>query len=642
MYCVKCKKITTTKNKRNTKRGTCVICGTTKTQFIKAPKGGSLLNKVINNLPVEMHLLSHNFTGPGTNLNKRLNPDLTPKSWSKPINRIDKAVDKFGRMSDTKTRDTGVSLTYINNNHIRSDGGTPVSGSIDMRGNTLYNVSDPVNPQDVATKEYTDNIRGVKWVKRKQDGTYAIKKDLDMIEKRLMNIPPPIGDADAVNKIYADTLSDETKRYVNSVTPFVNQQNQYTATNNINMRDFTLQNVGEPTNAKDVATKGYVDNSGGGAFEVKNGGYEAKGGIYLRKNKLGGLRKPVQDGEAANKRYVDNYVEDYVNDYVEKFKDENDNFVLPWKVNMAGKKLSGLSIPSKSDEAATKSYVDEAIKNLAGGDALVSKEGVFLKENGHCRATASLDIDNNKIENLPEPRDTDAATKKYVDDVAKTLTLEEALIKENGGYNIANAYINMNYNSIRNLGEPNNPADAVTKSFMENSVSKDIQKRTHVITISTNYYGDLIKDAYQFTFAGSSVKTDNSIYKGFLMPHSGYIKRFVFQCTGFKFLVSRGEVLNFNPDSILNKPIPLFTLVLSKNNGKFVELGTLNMILKKFYLEGVTILNSELEAKRVESYDYSFTSNLLGGIEKYKIDVIDMLIIRSKFTNVKLKKFLEI
>ena len=25
-----------------------------------------------------------------------------------------------------------------------------------MRGNTLYNVPDPVNPQDVATKEYAD------------------------------------------------------------------------------------------------------------------------------------------------------------------------------------------------------------------------------------------------------------------------------------------------------------------------------------------------------------------------------------------------------------------------------------------------------------------------------------------------------
>ena len=28
-------------------------------------------------------------------------------------------VDKVGRMSDTKTKDTGVSLTYINNNYIR-------------------------------------------------------------------------------------------------------------------------------------------------------------------------------------------------------------------------------------------------------------------------------------------------------------------------------------------------------------------------------------------------------------------------------------------------------------------------------------------------------------------------------------------
>ena len=65
-------------------------------------------------------------------------------------------VDKFGRMSDTKTKDTGVSLAYINNNHIRSDGNTPVSGSIDMKGNTLYNVSNPVNPLDVSTKEYVD------------------------------------------------------------------------------------------------------------------------------------------------------------------------------------------------------------------------------------------------------------------------------------------------------------------------------------------------------------------------------------------------------------------------------------------------------------------------------------------------------
>ena len=74
MYCVKCKKATNTagvqfvvaKNGRNMKRGTCVICGTTKTQFIKAQEGGSLLNKAINTLPFEMHLPGYNFVEPGT------------------------------------------------------------------------------------------------------------------------------------------------------------------------------------------------------------------------------------------------------------------------------------------------------------------------------------------------------------------------------------------------------------------------------------------------------------------------------------------------------------------------------------------------------------------------------------------------
>ena len=46
-------------------------------------------------------------------------------------------VDKFERMSDAKTRDKGVSLNCINNNYIRNDGSTPVSGSINMNGNTL-------------------------------------------------------------------------------------------------------------------------------------------------------------------------------------------------------------------------------------------------------------------------------------------------------------------------------------------------------------------------------------------------------------------------------------------------------------------------------------------------------------------------
>ena len=100
------------------KRGKCAICGTTKTQFVKSSKGGSILNKMINNLPVEMHLLGHNFTGPGTKLNKRLNADLTPKEWSKPINRIDKAAYHhdicYLKNNDTATRNNVCDNNMLN------------------------------------------------------------------------------------------------------------------------------------------------------------------------------------------------------------------------------------------------------------------------------------------------------------------------------------------------------------------------------------------------------------------------------------------------------------------------------------------------------------------------------------------------
>lgn len=84
------------------KRGKCVECGRTKTQFVKASEGGSFLNTIINKLPFEMHLPGHQFTGPGTKLDKRLNADGTYK----PINRVDNAAYNhdlcYAKNQDTK------------------------------------------------------------------------------------------------------------------------------------------------------------------------------------------------------------------------------------------------------------------------------------------------------------------------------------------------------------------------------------------------------------------------------------------------------------------------------------------------------------------------------------------------------------
>lgn len=135
MYCVKCKRVTETvdlqdtisKNGRNMKRGKCAVCGSTKTQFVRSSKiqggsseiqGGSMLNRVINNLPFEMHLPGHNFTGPGTRLSKRLKPNLEPKEWSKPINRVDDAAYRhdvcYLKNKDTQTRNNVCDKNMLN------------------------------------------------------------------------------------------------------------------------------------------------------------------------------------------------------------------------------------------------------------------------------------------------------------------------------------------------------------------------------------------------------------------------------------------------------------------------------------------------------------------------------------------------
>ena len=101
MYFLKCRRVTetenittaTSRNSRLLRRDQCTTCGKTQNQFIKNDAtGGSFLNTLVNKLPFELNLPGHNFTGPGTKLYKRLNPDGTPKEWSKPINRVENAA----------------------------------------------------------------------------------------------------------------------------------------------------------------------------------------------------------------------------------------------------------------------------------------------------------------------------------------------------------------------------------------------------------------------------------------------------------------------------------------------------------------------------------------------------------------------
>ena len=485
-------------------------------------------------------------------------------------------VDKFGRMSDTKTTDSGVSLTYINNNYVRSDGGTPLTGSLDMKGNIIYNVAEPVNPQDVATKVYVDNTKGSGVIGRKIGDSVSIKENMDFMGKqKIKNLPDPVNDHDAATKEYVDTKTEldnidmggkftilnvktpindnhiTDKKYVDDNAAFVFRNNEYYAKGNIFLRD------GE------ASTKKYVDDSLASHFIDGNDNIVFGRDVDMEGNKIFALPEPDQDSDPATKKYVD----DLQNQYIDK----RGNLKFGRNINLDNKRIFALKDPKKDYEAtnkkyvddsitkrlqeekdkflpkdpATKEYVDEAIKGLAGGNILVSKEGVFIKANGHYRATAPLDIDNHKMENLPEPlEDGDAVNKKYVDGVVEDLTLKQGLIRENGGFNLVDSYINMNFNNIRNVGYPKHTEDAVPRSFVDDmvkEVEEKIEKRKQLIAVHARYCGKLEFGDYPFDFGGNSIENcakllnltstyDKELLTGFVMPHSGRIKKII--CDG--------------------------------------------------------------------------------------------------------------
>ena len=157
-------------------------------------------------------------------------------------------VDKFGRSGKSNSVITeGVSLSYIGNNFLRRDGTNTAIGSINMTGNTLTNVSNPVNAQDIVTKNYVEQNTILR------NGTQTMIGNLNMGNYSINNLQNPENDQDAVSKAYADAVA---KAYA-STRLF---RGGGTITGDIKMTDNRITDLSDPVDNQDAATKLYVDN----------------------------------------------------------------------------------------------------------------------------------------------------------------------------------------------------------------------------------------------------------------------------------------------------------------------------------------------------------------------------------------------
>ena len=138
----------------------------------------------------------------------------------------------------------------------------------------------------------------------------------------------------------------------------------------------------------------------------------------------------------------------------------------------------------------------------------------------------------------------------------------------------------MNFNSIKNIGEPGHISDAATKVYVDNSINdvvdKAMKQRTHMIAVHSNYCGLLRKGEYQFVFGGN-IMLPSGGECGFSMPHSGRIKKIKVKISHDEGIENiRNLNINPNPWADMTRPDPIFTFTLIKEEKNLTDFLSYN------------------------------------------------------------------
>ena len=131
------------------------------------------------------------------------------------------------------------------------------SGEVSMGGRRLNNVGMHIENHQASNKFYVDTIvetaiTSDEALIKREDGTFASVATIDMIGNSIIGVPNPIDIGAAANKNYVDSGGAIIKK------PY----GCFTTASEVSINGFRLKNVPNPKDNRDVANKNYVDNGG--------------------------------------------------------------------------------------------------------------------------------------------------------------------------------------------------------------------------------------------------------------------------------------------------------------------------------------------------------------------------------------------
>ena len=257
-----------------------------------------------------------------------------------------------------------------------------------------------------------------------------------------------------------------------------------------------LTNVGAPSSNSDAATKKYVDDNSSSVdlsgYLKADGSVTATGALDMGSKKITKIATPTAVDDGATKKYVDDLVPD-LSDYIEK----DGSVIMTGNFNLGNKKIINLATPSSNTDAATKKYVDDTnvssqltvnsnidmkdryrilnLKHPSDADEPATKQyadSMFLDRAGNRGMLSDFTMNNHKIISLGTPTtNTDAATKKYVDDTVSNNSPDLSDYLEKDGTVTMTGNLNMGNKKVIGLAAPTSNNDAATKKYVDDKPS---------------------------------------------------------------------------------------------------------------------------------------------------------------------------